>query len=109
MLLGPHFLEQAQSQHQALLREWLGIVDDTSTWSAGSSAIQALADATSTDTAKRQVMVALLAVLSGWEKASDVHTWRHVSAWDTQIMAALIKWGYQPAEVELLLIVEADD
>ena len=109
MLLGPHFLEQAQSQHQPLLREWLGIVDDTSTWSAGSSAIQVLADATSTDTAKRQVMVALLAVLAGWEKATDVHTWRHVSAWDTQIMAALIKWGYQPAEVELLLIVEADD
>ena len=50
-----------------------------------------------------------LAVLAGWEKATDVHTWRHVSAWDTQIMAAIIKWGYQPAEVELLLIVEADD
>ena len=61
------------------------------------------------NTAKRQVMVALLAVLAGWEKATDVHTWRHVSAWDTQIMAALITWGYQPAEVELLLIVEADD
>ena len=108
MLEGPHFVQQAQSQRQPLLREWLGVVETAGGWNAGSAALQVLADAATADTAKRQVMVALLAVLAGWEKSTDVHTWRHCGAWDTRIMTALIEWGYQPSEVEMLLVVEAD-
>lgn len=109
MLEGPHFVQQAQIQRQPLLREWLGIVETADGWNAGSAALQVLSDATAADTAKRQVMVALLAVLAGWEKSTDVHTWRHCGAWDTRIMTALIEWGYQPSEVEMLLVVEADN
>ena len=109
MLEGPHFVQQAQTQRQPLLREWLGTVEADSGWNAGSAALQVLTDTTTGDTAKRQIMVALLAVLAGWERATDVHTWRHCTAWDTRIMTALIEWDYQPSEVEMLLVVEADN
>ncbi len=63
-------------------------------------------------TAKAATMRTLAAVLCAWEETSGVHTWRGPSAWDARIMNALIGWGYEPSDVERILIgvdTTADD
>ena len=42
--------------------------------------------------------------MAAWEASTSVQTWRNPSAWDARIMTALAGWGYQPSEVEQLLI-----
>ena len=48
-------------------------------------------------------MLALAGVLCAWEESTTLDTWRHPTTWDTQIMTALIGWGYTPSDVETLL------
>jgi ParB family chromosome partitioning protein len=52
---------------------------------------------------KAAVMLALVCVLCAWEESATLGTWRHPTTWDTQIMTALVEWGYTPSEVETLL------
>jgi ParB family chromosome partitioning protein len=46
----------------------------------------------------------LAADLAAWEASTSVHTWRNPTAWDARIMTALASGGYQPSDVERLLI-----
>ncbi|GIG23331.1 hypothetical protein Cch01nite_40550 [Cellulomonas chitinilytica] len=55
-------------------------------------------------TPKLATMRTLAVVLSAWEAASGVHTWRNPRAYDGHVMSALVDWGYGASEVEHLLI-----
>ena len=44
------------------------------------------------------------AVVTAWESSTGKHTWRNPSRWDARVLGALSTWGYQPSEVEGLLL-----
>ena len=54
-------------------------------------------------------MTTLGAVVTAWEATLGKHTWRNPSKWDARMLAALTEWGYQPSEVESLLLPQAED
>ena len=58
---------------------------------------------------KAATMLALACVLCAWEESTTLDTWRHPTTWDTQIMTALIGWGYTPSDVETLLTPTQSD
>jgi len=49
-------------------------------------------------------MVTLAAVVSAWEATTGKHSWRNPSRWDARVLSALIEWGYEPSEVERILL-----
>ena len=49
-------------------------------------------------------MTTLAAVIAAWEDSTGKHTWRNPSAWDARVLGALIGWGYEPSEIESLLL-----
>ena len=48
----------------------------------------------------------LATVVAAWEASTSKHTWRSPSAWDARVLGALVQWGYQPSEVERILLGE---
>lgn len=105
MLTAPHSLTKAMSGRHAMLRKVLGGSAEGEDY-YGLAAINALA--TQPITAKALTMRTLAAALLAWEDSTDVHTWRNPGTWDRRIMSALIEWGYEPSEVEQLLIAPDD-
>jgi ParB family chromosome partitioning protein len=91
-------LSKAMGQRHATLRTMLGESSD----GYGVEACAKLAAEPAT--AKAATMRTLAAVLCAWEETSGVHTWRGPSEWDARIMNALIGWGYEPSDVERILI-----
>ncbi len=91
-------LTKAMGQRHATLRTMLG----ESTDGYGFEACAKLASEPAT--AKALTMRTLAAVLCAWEETSGVQTWRGPSQWDARIMNALIGWGYEPSDVERILI-----
>lgn len=91
-------LSKAMGQRHATLRTMLGESSD----GYGFDACAKLASEPAT--AKAATMRTLAAVLCAWEETSGVHTWRGPSGWDARIMNALIGWGYEPSDVERILI-----
>ena len=83
------------------LRELLGL-DTASVYGGGRQATERLADQQSTP--KAATMTTLAAVVTAWEGSTGKHTWRNPNAWDSRILGALAKWGYEPSEVESLLL-----
>ena len=57
-------------------------------------------------TPKAATLLTVNAVLAAWENTTGTHTWRNSTAWDACILTALIEWGYEPSEVEKLLLPE---
>lgn len=55
-------------------------------------------------TAKAATMLTLACVLAAWEDSTSVQTWRGPSAWDAEVLTALIGWGYEPSDVERVLL-----
>ena len=43
-------------------------------------------------------------MVTAWESSTGKHTWRNPSRWDARVLGALSTWGYQPSEVESLLL-----
>ncbi len=64
--------------------------------------------ATQHSTPKAATMTTLAAVLAAWEDSTSTHTWRSPSPWDARVLAALMEWGYEPSDVERLLLPNAD-
>lgn len=54
-------------------------------------------------TAKAQVMVALAVVVAAWDESLARHSWRAPDAWNARMLEALIQWGYEASDVELLM------
>ena len=57
-------------------------------------------------TPKAATITTLAAVLAAWEDSIGKHTWRNPNDWDDRVLSALIEWGYEPSEVESLLLDE---
>jgi ParB family chromosome partitioning protein len=51
-------------------------------------------------------MTVLAAVLAAWEDSTGKQTWRNPTGWDARVLGALAEWGYQPSEVERILLGE---
>ncbi len=49
---------------------------------------------------RQALMLAVGLLVCEWESGTSRNTWRHPSERDRRYLAALIRWGYQPSEVE---------
>ena len=108
VLTGPYWLRRATETVHPLLREYLAHTgQDTAGHGYGPDRVEVLAEEPGTP--KASTMRTLAAVLTAWEDDTGVHTWRGPSQWDARIMTALTGWGYQPSEVEQLLLGRGSD
>jgi ParB family chromosome partitioning protein len=88
--------------HQ-LLRTWLGL--EPRSWQAPDRLPGYLSEVR---TPKRQVMLALSAVLAAWEEGLSRESWRRPDPWNSRVLSAITGWGYQPSPVESLMITTED-
>ena len=59
--------------------------------------------------APRQVLMLALALLvCEWESTTSRNTWRRPSDRDRRYLSALIGWGYQPSDVERLILAQPE-
>lgn len=106
VLTGPHWLRQAMEQSHGLLGEMLPgeTGEDSPRWHLASARAQALAQEPAS--IKAATMRTLAAILTAWEAHTGVQTWRSPDEWDRRVMEALTGWGYEPCDVERVLIGE---
>jgi len=105
VLTGHHTLSKAMDHRHPRLIALLGI-EAPSGYYGSSEAVESLL--AKQHSPKAQVALLLCAVIAAWEDTTGVHTWRNVTDWDSRIMTALVEWGYQPSEVESLLLPSDD-
>lgn len=98
---GQFTLTKAMDAAHPTLRGLLGL-DTASVYGGGRQAAERLADQQVTP--KAATMTTLAAVVTAWEASTGKHTWRNPNSWDARVLGALAKWGYQPSEVESLLL-----
>lgn len=98
---GQFTLTKAMDAAHPMLRDLLGL-DTASVYGGGRQAAEHLAEQAATPRAA--TMTTLAAVVTAWEASTGKHTWRNPSRWDARVLEALSKWGYQPSEVEILLL-----
>jgi ParB family chromosome partitioning protein len=103
---GQFTLTKAMDAAHPMLRELLGL-DTASVYGGGRQAVERLADQQASP--KAATMTTLAAVVAAWEASSGKHTWRNSTAWDARVLGALAEWGYQPSEVESLLLGPTTD
>ena len=98
---GQFTLTKAMDAAHPMLRELLGL-DTASVYGGGRASTERLAAQTASP--KAATMTTLAAVVAAWEASTGKHTWRNPNAWDARVLGALTAWGYQPSEVESLLV-----
>lgn len=106
VVTGPHFLYKAMENNQPMLRTLAGVGADKSRWDSGGELSTIVAKAS---TPKAAIMTTLAAVVTAWEATLGKHTWRNPSRWDARMLTALSEWGYQPSEVETLLLPQPEE
>ena len=82
----------------------LGVERPTGYYGAGHDECRKIA--TKASTPKAATMTTLAAVVAAWEATTGKHSWRNPTAWDARVLGALVEWGYQPSEVERILLGE---
>jgi ParB family chromosome partitioning protein len=103
VVTGQHFLYKAMEQNHPMLRTLLDHGADKSRWD---SASEVASIATKASTPKAATMTTLAAVVTAWEATTGKHSWRNPSRWDARMLGALMEWGYEPSEVERILLGE---
>jgi ParB family chromosome partitioning protein len=98
---GQFTLTKAMDSAHPMLRDLLGL-DTSSVYGGGRHAAEHLAEQQATP--KAATMTTLAAIVTAWEASTGKHTWRNPNAWDSRVLGALATWGYQPSEVESLLL-----
>jgi len=88
-----------------MLRTLSGVGAEKSRWDSASELATLAAKGS---TPKPAIMATLGAVVTAWEATLGKHTWRNPSTWDARMLTALTEWGYQPSEVETLLLPRPD-
>lgn len=101
VVTGQHFLYKAMEQNHPMLRTLLDHGADKSRWDSA-SAVASIAKRTSTP--KAATMTTLAALVAAWEATTGKHSWRNPSRWDARMLAAMMEWGYEPSEVERILL-----
>ena len=103
VVTGQWFLYKGMEASHPMLRTLLGTGADKSRWDSSGEVAGIAAKAS---TPKAAIMVTLAAVVSAWEATTGKHSWRNPTAWDARVLGALVEWGYQPSEVERILLGE---
>ena len=103
VLTGHHSLSKAMEHAHPMLFTLLGVKTTPGYYGPRQDVENLLAKQ---HTPKAATLLTLNAVLAAWENTTGTHTWRNPTAWDGRILSALIGWGYEPSEVEKLLIPE---
>lgn len=106
VVTGDHTLTKAMSYRHPMLCRLLGIETSGPYWGTSPELAELAAKPA---TPKAATMTTLGAAVAAWEDSIGTHTWRAPTAWDARMLRALIDWGYQPSEVERLLLGENDD
>jgi len=104
VVTGHHTLSKAMDHRHPGLFRLLGI--DTPSGYYGAGADECRKIAAKATTPKTATMTTLAAVAAAWEDSIGKHTWRTPTQWDARMLGALIEWGYQPSDVERLLLGE---
>ncbi len=101
---GHHSLSKAMDHRHPMLFTLLGVEVPTGYYGAGHDECHKIA--TKATTPKAATMTTLAAVVAAWEATTGKHSWRNPTAWDARVLGALVEWGYQPSEVERILLGE---
>ena len=104
VVTGHHSLSKAMDHRHPMLFTLLGIDVPTGYYGAGHDECHKIA--TKASAPKAATMTTLAAVVAAWEATTGKHSWRNPTAWDARVLGALVEWGYQPSEVERLLLGE---
>ena len=104
VVTGHHSLSKAMDHRHPMLFTLLGIDVPTGYYGAGHDECHKIA--TKASTPKAATMTTLAAVVAAWEATTGKHSWRNPTAWDARVLGALVEWGYQPSEVERILLGE---
>ncbi len=104
VVTGHHSLSKAMDHRHPMLFTLLGIDVPTGYYGAGYEECHKIA--TKASTPKAAAMTTLAAIVAAWEATTGKHSWRNPTAWDARVLGALVEWGYQPSEVERILLGE---
>jgi ParB family chromosome partitioning protein len=104
VVTGHHSLSKAMDHRHPMLFTLLGIDVPTGYYGAGHDECHKIA--TKASTPKAATMTTLAAIVAAWEATTGKHSWRNPTAWDARVLSALVEWGYQPSEVERILLGE---
>ena len=104
VVTGHHSLSKAMDHRHPMLFTLLGVDRPTGYFGAGHDECHKIA--TKASTPKAATMTTLAAVIAAWEATTGKHSWRNPTAWDARVLGALVEWGYQPSEVERILLGE---
>lgn len=104
VVTGHHSLSKAMDHRHPMLFTLLGVEPPTGYYGAGHDECRKIA--TKASTSKAATMTTLAAVVAAWEDTTGKHSWRNPTAWDARVLGALAGWGYQPSEVERILLGE---
>lgn len=104
VVAGHHSLSKAMDHRHPMLFTLLGVDVPTGYYGAGHEECHKIA--TKASTPKAATMTTLAAIVAAWEATTGKHSWRNPTAWDTRVLGALVQWGYQPSEVERILLGE---
>lgn len=104
VVTGHHSLSKAMDHRHPMLFTLLGVDRPTGYYGAGYEECHKIA--TKASTPKAATMTTLAAVIAAWEATTGKHSWRNPTAWDARVLGALVEWGYQPSEVERILLGE---
>lgn len=104
VVTGHHSLSKAMDHRHPMLFTLLGIDVPTGYYGAGYEECHKIA--TKASTPKAATMTTLAAIVAAWEATTGKHSWRNPTAWDARVLGALVEWGYQPSEVERILLGE---
>lgn len=104
VVTGHHSLSKAMDHRHPMLFTLLGVDRPTGYYGAGHDECHKIA--TRASTPKAATRTTLAAVIAAWEATTGKHSWRNPTAWDARVLGALVEWGYQPSEVERILLGE---
>ena len=104
VVTGHHSLSKAMDHRHPMLFTLLGVDRPTGYYGAGHDECHKIA--TKASTPKAATMTTLAAVIAAWEATTGKHSWRNPTAWDARVLGALVEWGYQPSDVERILLGE---
>ncbi len=107
VLTGNYTLSKAMDHRHPMLFKLLGIDVPSGYYGAGYEECQKIA--TKATTPKGATMTVLAAVLAAWEDSTGKQTWRNPTGWDARVLGALAEWGYEPSDVERLLLGDQSD
>ena len=105
VVTGHHSLSKAMDHRHPMLFTLLG-VDVPTGFYYGAGPEESRKIAAKASTPKAAIMTTLAAVVAAWEATTGKHSWRNPTAWDARVLGALVEWGYQPSEVERILLGE---